>query len=238
MCRRKFNYINMPVITLFNELGGTPSENGSWTYTSGPTPNPAPPVTWDGTIDTTGFANGNYVYTYTKKDSTDTCTDEATVTVAIQDGAIPTGDVVGDPIFFSNLTGAGQTASLLDQTFLASCPGDLAPTLSDFALPATWTVAYSGDLFYSVAVVAPSGAPEDLLITVTSSSLTDPLINPYVALYDGPAEGTLLADSGPLNPNTATLEYSDVSGLSGGFYIRVGTQTGNEGNFNILVTAQ
>lgn len=145
----------MPVITLYDELNGVASEDGTWTYTGVPSPNPPAPGTWDGTIDTTGFAVGDYEYTYTVEDSTMTCTHTATVTVSITSGTTPTGDTCGDSISMTVLNNSGDSTQLTDQTFLGSCPGTAAPTLSVVALPGSWTGTFSGDLWYSVTV-APS----------------------------------------------------------------------------------
>lgn len=65
--------------------------------------------------------------------------------------------------------------------------------------------------------------------------MSDPLTDPYLAVYDDCSAVSLITEEVPFNANTVSTTVLHSETLDGQMFVRVGSQDGNEGNFNITV---
>lgn len=165
-------------ITLYDQLTGA-TTGGTWTYNSGPLPNPSPPGTYNGVIDFAGFAAGNYEYKY--RVTAPGLEHEAFVLVSwTGDGEdrLNEGCETAYNLGSFNVSPFSGVAS--DDSRGVCVTGLLEPTISGLAIPGEWgSVTYGGDLFYKIKV--PS-CTVGYTVTVTVSGAT----------YPNPAKGIAL----------------------------------------------
>lgn len=225
----------MATIKLSDSLAGI-TELGTWTYTGATAPNPVAPGTWDGIVDFTGFADGNYEYTYTVTSLTG-CTD-ISVTVI----------VLGTSLTLSNDECLGGLSNFLDvthdsrvytnQDMKGTCPGTAAATLTATAIPASWGIAtYVGDMWYQIDVEVATGTAL-FGVTVDSSAyaIGEQLINPVIASYTGSCAVLVIEDDVTSTSSTQAIMNNVLAVGSYSYFIRVGGTQNNTGKFTITFT--
>jgi len=221
----------MATIQLIGELTPTPTAGGVWTYTGTTTPNPAPPIVSDGTIDFAGYANGNYEYTYTVTPVLGCNPTSSTVTVALNTGIPMANDNCGST--FINVLSDGTSDTVANQNFAGECPGNLPATDSGVAIASNWGSGVYVDGWYRLDAEV-TAASATLTIEVTSSPYPsgEQLINPVIAVYTGTC-GSLVEDGSNGVFGSTVNVYQDV--LTTGaytFYVRVATAS-TPGKFTI-----
>lgn len=216
------------VINLFNELQGSKTINGTWANAGGTTPAPAPPGTYNGTIDLTGYTDGTYRYSYTVTLSGKTDVKYLSipyVTPSDRSNEVCTNAL---PIFYNNNTGGYQ-----DQYNYTDCTDLKAPAASIVALPANWTAAsYSGDLWYKLTM----NKDAFISLTIDSTGFNNGMINPAVAIYISCSTTLVTAVQG-IN-NLVNIDWTHIGVTPETYYIRVACPIGKEGKFNLSVVIQ
>ena len=155
----------------YNQLSNA-DINGTWSFVGTQVSYPAPPVTYNGSINFNTYTPGDYTYRYTKTTNSVTHTSDVTITwrgsspVRINDTCstafiVP---VIPDKLF---------TVTIEDDN-RNTCPDAKAPSVpnpSDY--PATWNQGtYTGDLWYRVQVPSKPYVYA-FELEVTSVSYTD-----------------------------------------------------------------
>ncbi len=74
----------MPI--LFNSLNGTATTGGSWSFISGPSGAPSPPVDYNDDVDFSSADDGTYVYRYTVTSGACVTMSEVRVIVGMGEG--------------------------------------------------------------------------------------------------------------------------------------------------------
>lgn len=221
-----------------------PTTGGTWSYVgtgstgSAPLP-PAPPGTYNGTIDFAGVANGSWPYKYEVTSGSCTHTSIATVTV---------GDHV--PVVHDDCATAKVMAfpynnscyELFGETLVGSCPGPADPDFdSSITAPTAWgSGAFDADVWYQFTynpASNPGGvAPINMAVSVKGSPYgSNGVTNPAIAIYSSCSSASLVhAD---ISPNQdITIILSGIFASSFTYYVRVSAPDGSEGKFDIALT--
>jgi hypothetical protein len=224
----------MAIVTLFDLLGDPKSTTGTWTRTSAT--GPAAPGTHNGTIDTTAEPEGTYTYDYTVVSGS--CNDVSTVSVTKGVPKNRTNDAcVGASNVFFPVPGSFSIIPAQDN--LDNCPGDPAPTDSGVALPAAWGGGpFTGDLWYKLTGPNLGGTPPTYTLQVTITGQPYPstgIGTPVIAIYDGTC-GTLNeldADISANNAGIASVTASHDTNATTVYFVRVASEDGTEGQFDL-----
>ncbi|MDX1754022.1 MAG: gliding motility-associated C-terminal domain-containing protein, partial [Salinimicrobium sediminis] len=155
------------VFDLFDELGGTPDEGGTWTDAEG--------NTFDGSFDPTTDEAGVYTYTVVSDNG---CEDSATVTVVFEDDQNPCEELPAAPTVadFDGCVVNGDTVADLDITVE---DGNTFAVYTDAALetPATETdLLVEGEYFVTQTTAEGCESPA-ATITVTLSDNDAPTLS-------------------------------------------------------------
>ena len=221
---------------IFNLLNNA-TTGGTWAYVGTTSPAPPAPATYNGNVDFSGYAEGDYTYEYTVNCSpinNEEDTSQITVTVGTQiphtypdcssayNAFIPTND--GSLYEIENLTTGG------------TCPGMELAGCSGVANAANWPSTFvCGDDVWIRLSINVDTAPQTgtLSVGVNSSNYTSPITQPHIAIYTACAT-TDIASAGPLS-NTHTLVSSQITISSGNsdIYIRVASLGPNSGDFTL-----
>ena len=220
------------VVNLFNNQSGAKTINGTWTLDpSSVTPAPAPPGVYNGTIDLTGYADGNYVYGYTSTLSGKT--DYKTLTIKYVTPSARLNETCDNAVTipYSPVIAGGQgTGGLSQQYNNTNCEGLLAPAASLVALPTNWAAAsYTGDLWYKLEINVDS----TIVVTVRGSDHDESMKNPAGAIYTGCASTLITSSHASGNTLNLTWTHTGISAMT--YYIRIASEVGDEGLFNISV---
>ena len=210
---------------------------GTWTYVGTPSPNPAPPATYDAAIDFAGFAAGLYTYRYTVTNGSDT----HSIDVIIEwqgDGTAPSNDVCAGSRFISGFVSCPVSAS---ETFDTSKPCAVlvaAPTDSGVALPAQWTLpSYTGDLWYRIN---PPSCVDSYQLTVSLSGAGNgnDAQGVAVAVYSNNCSSLVLqeAETGNSNATSVDVTVTVPANVTGSYYIRVASGTAGAGIVTVECT--
>ena len=209
----------------------SPTTGGTWVHTG---TGPAAPVTFNGTIDFTGFPDGVYEYTYSVNVGVG-CTPTATVSYDIGTGTVAVNDVETGAIELD--WPYNQLSTIIqDPTNVSQCSTGLVTLSTNIAIPATWTPNNpSNDLWYVVNYVPgiSSTMPATWLTTIYSG-MTGGMMFPQIAVYD---ETLTLLGANDTAGNIAASVNSLTEDFTQPFtrYIRVASQTGSEGFFWLTV---
>lgn len=239
----------MPVnVTLYDELGGTPSTTGTWTHESGPPNYPAPPALYNDaiTFDSSLHDFGVHIYKYTVPSlgcsTTSGVDDEKFVTVNFGDTYIVYDDecatAAGLPFPYPGGPLEGGVGTAIEST-TCDCPGSCA-TLS--ALP-VWDAArapFGNDVWFTIdfdVTLVPAGTTvSGLRIEVLGSPYGGSgIVEPWIAVqYDTCA--AIATDVAYANTGQQDMIFNFISAdytVNRTAFFRVGSKAGNEGIFDI-----
>lgn len=135
---------------LYDQLTGA-TTGGTWIFDSGPTLHPAPPGTYNGSIDFSGYASGVYVYKYTVGGTS------SFVTVTWSgDGSPRLNEFCNGAYSLGGFNTSPFNSSTVADDSRGPCDTGLAPPIiSTRPNPNSWSqasVTYSGDLWYKATV--------------------------------------------------------------------------------------
>lgn len=156
-----------------------------------------------------------------------------TVDLTVINNEVPaiTNDTCSTATTMSYVTTSFQTSILNNQSNLGACPTHLAPTDSGEALPASWDVTSSGDMWYK--------------FSTTTSTITNPTIAmygqgiyaPQIALYSGTCNSLSLITHAAGNASAQDISIQPTLSGNTTYYLRVSTGgTGNEGVFSVSIS--
>lgn len=229
-----------------NNGGVPPTTGGTWTYVgsgstgAAPLP-PAAPGTYGGSLDFTGVTNadpGTYIYRYTV--TSGGCSGYADLDVSNYTQLIVSNNTCATAreILFPY---SGGDATLTNQLLGEECPGQAMPTYSAIANPTAWgSLSFSGDLWYELNYDStyPVTQPIQMTISVDGAPYgADGITEPFLAIYSACTPTLVTSDVPIANSQYADISVSGVFTSSFTYYIRVACQAGNEGKFDITVTA-
>lgn len=236
------NLVN-PYSDITHSDGNVPSDSGTWTYTGSgstgvaPLP-PDPPTLFDDDIDFDGVDAGTYPYTYTVLDC-DSNPITATVTYTVID-QIPISNDVCSGARTLVFPYQGGVSKLTNQTFIGSCPGPAAPTLSAFSIPTGWgSTTFSADLWYKVTFDVDYPVPPIIVMSIDVDGTpygTEGISQPFIAVYSICDEDEVIHAESPVESQQVTVVIDNVFNADFTYYIRVGVLPGNEGKFDINIT--
>jgi len=180
-------------------------------------------------LDFTGIPDGTYTFEIEGTNASP-CTNTSTLTINVSVTTVPAP---------SNDACAGATALTYgdyviknNQSNANNCPVTSAPTDSGVALPASWAVGSSGDLWYTFTCTDAANLTPYIYMrggTVASCQ---------IALYSGSCGSlSLEADAASLTTEVV-LDSTDYTTLvlATQYWIRVSSVSGDEGTFKIIIS--
>lgn len=222
---------------LFDQLTGTKTEGGTWSFISGPAGAPAAPSAFDEDVDFSAADDGVYVYRY--QVTSGGCTSLSTVTVTVGTPNTSPNDECDDAInitaHFSLSTTtipSGTTTFSGAEIWTQGCEKDIATESAD----SPWASTPTGDVWFSVPL--PTLSPPtgySVIIGVNSSVYFNGLQNPMLAAYTGDCGSLTLLSQTSGTGSFASIAASVTAG-STMLYIRVGAKSTNEGLFDLTIT--
>lgn len=231
------NPINTTCLGAVIDLGDYISSHNSLTYTvveqttdyalNGGTINVTPPAFAE--LDFTGIPDGTYTFRI-EGTSAAPCanTDYIDIDVIWATAPAAANDVCADATSITY----GEYVVKNNQTLLDNCPIAAAPTDSGVALPASWSVTSSGDLWYKFTVNDASNlTPYIYMQGVTATDV-------QIALYSGSCGALSLEADAVSATNQVQLDASDYTTLVDAtqYWLRVSTAAGSEGTFRIIIS--
>lgn len=225
------------IITPFNEIGNA-TTGGTWSYIGSLVSYPTPPASYNGTMDTTAFKSGIYVYKYDV--TSGSCSSSITYTLTLKNSKKSFNDECSGAtsIATHNLTTIGTTTRtnyyLSDTDYCTNDDAVQAATLSVNTQPTNWNSEPTSDLWYKFSLPQGTTSTFSIAVEVDSTSYgVNPLEDIYVALYTGTCGGLTLVDSVVGNDIvTVPYEIADSNTIPV-MYIRIGTVNG--GYFNLSI---
>jgi len=224
---------------LFDQLTGTKTEDGTWSFISGPAGAPAAPSTFDEDVDFSAADDGVYVYRY--QVTSGGCTSLSTVTVTVGTPNTSPNDECDDAInitaHFSLATTtipSGTTTFNTAEIWTQGCEKDIATESAD----SPWVSTPTGDVWFRVPLPTLSPSSDyNVGVSITSSPYINGLQQPMLALYSTGSDCTdlTLLDFSESTTNSLMLVAPLVSSPTR-LYIRVGAKSTNEGLFDITLT--
>ena len=140
-------------IILYNQLSNA-DINGTWSFVGTQVSYPAPPVTYNGSINFNTYNPGDYTYRYTK--TTNNVTHTSDVTITWRGSSPPRQNDTCSTAFIIPVTPDKLYSVVVEDDNRNTCPDAKAPSIpspSDY--PSTWNQGvYTGDLWYMVTVPA------------------------------------------------------------------------------------
>jgi hypothetical protein len=180
-------------------------------------------------LDFTGIPDGTYTFRV-EATSSAPCVDTHYIDIDVIWATTPAAanDVCADATSITY----GEYVVKNNQTLLDNCPVAAAPTDSGVALPASWSVTSSGDLWYKFTVNDPANlTPYIYMQGVTATDV-------QIALYSGSCGALSLEADAVSVTNQVQLDSGDYTTLVDAtqYWIRVSTAAASEGTFRIIIS--
>jgi len=222
---------------LYDQLTGNKTEDGTWSFISGPGGAPAAPSAFDDDVDFSSAADGVYVYRY--QVTSGSCTSLSTVTVTVGTANAAANDecetATNITAHFSLATTTiptGTTTLNSAEIWTQGCEKDIATASAD----EPWVTAVVGDVWYRVPLPTLSPAADyNVAVSVNSAFFSNGLLQPMLALYTGDCDTLTLLDQSEGTGSNVSL-VANITGSPTRLYIRVGAKSTNEGLFDITLT--
>ena len=222
---------------LFDQLTGTKTEDGTWSFISGPAGAPAAPSTFDEDVDFSAADDGVYVYRY--QVTSGGCTSLSTVTVTVGTANTAANDECDTAInittHFSLATTTiptGTTTFNGAELWTQGCEKDIATESAD----SPWASTPTGDVWFRVPLpTLTTAADYNIAVGVNSSFFSNGLNQPMLAIYTGDCDDLTLLDQSESSGTSLSL-VANITGSPTRLYIRVGAKSTNEGLFDITLT--
>lgn len=222
---------------LFDQLTGTKTEDGTWSFISGPAGAPAAPSTFDEDVDFSAADDGVYVYRY--QVTSGGCTSLSTVTVTVGTANTAANDECDTAInittHFSLATTTiptGTTTFNGAELWTQGCEKDIATESDDNP----WSSTPTGDVWFRVPLPSLTTAADyNIAVGVNSSFFSNGLNQPMLAIYTGDCDDLTLLDQSESSGTSLSL-VANITGSPTRLYIRVGAKSTNEGLFDITLT--
>lgn len=225
------------IVNLFNQLEGVKTISGTWTSLDTTVPSPAPPGTYNGTIDLTGFSAGVYGYRYTVSSSPVTVHSDLFINYNNPPQVFNDEQANSTLIATHNLLKSGSTS--VEDLFLTDsldCINGRAATASVSPVsPPAWQLALSADIWFKVKLPTSNPSPISIIVSLSSFQYTPQNLSlPMLALYRG---STLSDAAGPVGPPEllSTILTVPVNNTEDYMYIRVGIPQDSGGFFRLLI---
>jgi hypothetical protein len=223
---------------LFDYLTGNKTEGGTWNFISGQEGAPAAPGVFNGAIDFSSAANGDYVYRYQVTSGDCTVFSDVTVTVgpinlASNDECETAINISAHFSFSTSSIPSGTTTLNGAEIWTQGCEKDVA-TLSD---DDPWASIADGDVWFRVPIpILSPAANYNVGVSVSSPFYFNGLAQPMLALYTGTdCDDLTLLDFAEGSGNFVSL-VATITGTPTRLYIRVGAKNLNEGIFDITLS--
>jgi hypothetical protein len=222
---------------LYDQLTGNKTEDGTWSFISGPSGAPAAPSNYDDDVDFSTADDGVYVYRY--QVTSGSCISLSTVTVTVGTANAAANDecetATNITAHFSLATTTiptGTTTLNSAEIWTQGCEKDMATASDDVPWPTTPT----GDVWFRVPLPPLTTAADyNIAVSVSSAFFSNGLLQPMLALYTGDCDDLTLLDQSEGTGSNVSL-VANITGSPTRLYIRVGAKSTNEGLFDITLT--
>lgn len=223
---------------LFDQLTGTKTEGGTWSFISGPAGAPAAPSTFDEDVDFSAADDGVYVYRY--QVTYGSCTSLSTVTVTVGTANLAANDDCETAInitthftFATTTIPSGTTILNGAEIWTQGCEKDIA----SLSVDTPFSLATSDVWYVAPLPILGSAQFYNVGVSVSGSFYTNGLNQPSLALYMGEAGCTDLVLLSQVESSNSTANLVvNLPHTAAYLYIRVGARGINEGLFDITIT--